>query len=228
MIDIIIDDREAGIGVVDIMRNIDGISSQVKRLAVGDYEIDGRLLVERKTLIDLAQSLKDGRLFSQASRLVAAPQRGIMIIEGVASDLAASKMRREALQGALISLTVYFGLSVLRSRDLHETVQLMVYAAQQGHAIASGALPRHGKRPRGKRRAQLHILQGLPGIGPDRAQALLTYFGSVESVFGASEQELETVGGIGVTTANKIRWAVSEPIMEYTVNTSKAGFNLDG
>ncbi len=49
-----------------------------------------------------------------------------------------SGMRCEALQGALITLTVHFGNPLLRSRDPQETVRLMVYVARQGRAIADG------------------------------------------------------------------------------------------
>ncbi|MEW5891465.1 MAG: hypothetical protein AB1768_21085 [Pseudomonadota bacterium] len=35
--------------------------SEVRRLAVGDYLVDGRFLFERKTLADLALSIKQGR-----------------------------------------------------------------------------------------------------------------------------------------------------------------------
>ena len=99
----------------------------------------------------------------------------------------------------------------MRSRDPEETVRLMVYAGSQGRAIASGALPRKGKRPRGKHGAQLCILQGLPGVGPRRARLLLKAFGNVEAVITADEQALKSVNGIGSTTAERICWAVREP-----------------
>lgn len=209
-VSIVVDDREARGYVLDVFQAVEGVSIRVQRLAVGDYEVDGRLLVERKTLPDLAESIKDGRLFRQACRLVEAPLKSIIILEGTSGDLSASAMRRESLQGALITLTVYFGIPLLRSRDLRETVRLMVYAALQGRAIAVGGLPRKGKRPQGKLRTQLHILQGLPGVGPQRARHLLQAFGSVEAVFTASEEALRSVEGIGLTTVERICWAIRE------------------
>jgi len=79
----------------------------VRRLALGDYAVDGRLLVERKTLHDLTESIKDGRLFYQACKLAEEPLRSLIILEGTVRGLKASRMRRESLQGALIALTVY-------------------------------------------------------------------------------------------------------------------------
>ncbi len=147
-VSIVVDAREARSGILNARRAVDGVTIEVRRLALGDYAVDGRLLIERKTLQDLTESIKDGRLFFQACKLAEAPLRSLIILEGTARSLKASRMRREALQGALITLAVYLGIPLLRSRDPQETVRLMVYAARQGRAVANGALPRKGKRPR--------------------------------------------------------------------------------
>lgn len=190
------------------------IEVEFAALKVGDYAVDGCFLFERKTLVDLHTSIRDGRLFSQACRLAVAPERGVIILEGTAADLAVGGMRREAVQGALIQISVFLGIPLLRARDAEESARLMLYTARQA-AVFTGtkAAQRHfpGKRPKAKRRAQLHILQGLPGIGPARAAALLDQFGSVEAVLAASAEHLARAEGIGKHTAEAIRWAVSEP-----------------
>ena len=61
------------------------------------------------------------------------------------------------------------------------------------------------------------MLQGLPGIGPERAARLLEVFGSVESVLTASSDELQAVEQIGATTADAIRWVVCDRPAQYTV-----------
>ena len=48
----------------------------------------------------------------------------------------------------------------------------------------------------------LLTLTRLKGIGPVRAETLLSRFGSAEGVFGASASELGSVEGIGPKTAN--------------------------
>jgi ERCC4-type nuclease len=210
-VSILVDDREARSGTIEFFRGFGGVSIEVQRLELGDYKVDGQLLVERKTLKDLTESIKDGRLFRQAYHLMESPLRSFIILEGTNIDLNASGMRREAIQGALITLSVYLGIPLLRARDAQESVRLMLYAARQGRAFATGAYPRHGKRPRGKRRTQLHILQGLPSVGPERARRLLETFETVEGVLTASEEALSSVDGIGPNTAQSICWAVREP-----------------
>jgi len=95
-----------------------------------------------------------------------------------------------------------------------------VLAGRQAHAVASGSLPRHGARPRGKPRLQSYILQGLPGVGPSRAARLIERFGSVEAVISAPASEVARVPGIGRTTAEAIRWAVEEPAAGYFGRTA--------
>jgi len=214
-IPVVIDDRESAGGILDEINARDEFISEVRRLALGDFEVDGCLLFERKTLPDLVASIKDGRLFSQACRLANSDKLVAIILEGTARDLGDSRMRREAIQGALISLTLFLGIPLLRARNQAETVQLMLYAARQGRAVASGTLPRKGRRYRGKKRTQLHILQGLPGIGTQRAALLLKHFGSIEAVVLASQEELQSVDGIGPDTADKIRWSVKETQTDY-------------
>ncbi|MDQ6969113.1 MAG: helix-hairpin-helix domain-containing protein [Mariprofundus sp.] len=66
-----------------------------------------------------------------------------------------------------------------------------------------------------ERKTQLHILQGIPGVGPERACTLLDKFGSVEAVLTASMEELLAIKGIGKQSVDAIHWAVHEPEIEY-------------
>jgi ERCC4-type nuclease len=208
IIHVLADDRELDSGVIEALQHMPGVQVQAQRLALGDYEVDVDCVFERKTMLDFAESLKDGRLFTQAHRLVNSGGLVALILEGRGSDLSGSQMRREALQGAIVSLTLVFGLPVLRSFGPEETARLILYAASQLRRHASDVRLQHGSRPRTKRRLQLKIVQSLPGIGPARAQQLLEHFGSVEAVMTASAKRLQALPGIGEKTAARIRWAL--------------------
>ena len=209
------DDREAGGGVVEALRYTPGVEVEVRRLDVGDYEVDERCVFERKTLPDLVASIIDGRLFAQAARLAAQPKPSAFILEGKSADLAGSQMRREALQGALVTLALVFRVPVLRALDAYETARLLCYASRQLRWHPSGKAWGHGRRPKSKRRTQLRILQSLPGIGSERAVALLDRFGSVEAALTAQAEELRQTEGIGEKTAARLRWALSEAAGHY-------------
>jgi len=217
---IVVDDREAPGAVLEALRRDKCVHLSVQRLPVGDYRVDDALLFERKTLPDLVASIKDGRLFAQGLRLTQAPLRAAIILEGRSQELADSRMRREAIQGALVTLTLFLGIPLLRSMDPEETAGLILLASRQGRAHASGLLPRKGTRPRGKSRVQGRILQGLPGVGPERARRLLERFGTIEDVFTAPADALASVPGIGKATAEAIRWAIEEPRALYGMDTT--------
>lgn len=205
---IIADDREAGSGVVEALRRLGQVDVQVQRLTVGDYFVDDHLLVERKTFKDLAVSIIDGRLFRQAIRLANASYIPMLIIEGSRRELDQMRIRREALQGALINVSLILGIPVLRSQHPYETAQLILMANRQVDTVSRGAIQRHGYRPKGKLRRQLFVLQSLPGIGPKRADQLLDRFGSVSAVITASTEQLAAVDSIGKKTAENIKWTV--------------------
>lgn len=209
---VVADDREARSGVVQALRARDDVAVSVARLPVGDYRIEGgRVLIERKTLADFGASLIDGRLFKQAARLARADaERVALILEGRGADLIQTGVRREALQGALIAISVGLGIPVLRAVDADETARLIVYMARQLGRAADGALPRPGRRPKRKRARQLYILQSLPRVGPARARTLLDTYGGIEGVFAADEAELAALPGIGRCTAKAIRWIARE------------------
>jgi len=216
-ITIIADDREPKNEVIKSLMAMENVSVHIKRLAIGDYQADNRLIFERKTLNDFAISIIDGRLFNQMIRLTRESSKGILILEGTGKDLAQVGVRREAMQGALITISLLLGIPVLRSKDSPETAKLIVYAARQIKSLAKGGFQRHSYPLKDKRKRGLFILQGLPGVGRERAIRLLNAFGSVEAVVTASSNELQSVEGIGKNIAGRIIWAVREQIDPYGI-----------
>jgi DNA excision repair protein ERCC-4 len=216
---VVADDRERVSGVIDFLRGIANVSVRIERLASGDYLADRRILFERKTLQDLSQSIVDGRLFKQMARLVKLNYKAVLILEGTGKDAEGLGVRRETLQGALITISLVLSIPVLRSMAPEETARLIVYAARQVASLGKEGYQRAGYRPKSQKGRQLYILQGLPGVGHERALRLLEKFGSVEGVMRAGRDELQAVEGIGAKTADRIRWAVCEKIEPYGDNT---------
>lgn len=129
---ILMDFREAmNRQLVTALRSHPGVELETTTLKTGDFLIDNILLIERKTFTDFVLSIKDGRLFRQAVRLANAKKVTTMILEGTSGDIKAIGMKREALQGALICLSLKFNLPVLRSMSPKETAWLIVASAGQ-------------------------------------------------------------------------------------------------
>lgn len=214
-IHIIADDREQKSEVIRSLLEIENIAVRIQRLAIGDYQVDSRVIVERKTLKDFALSIIDGRLFKQMIRLANSTLMGVLILEGTVNAASEPGVTREAMQGALITISLILGLPVLRAKDSAETAKLLVFMSRQINHLSNDGIKRHGYRPKSKRKRQLFMLQGLPGIGYERAVRLLDTFGSVEGVISASSEELQVVEGIGKKIADKIKWVVGEQMKPY-------------
>jgi len=208
IVDVVIDDREPDI-FARLFKEAGAESVRVERLGVGDFVVNRHWVFERKTIADLCVSLVDGRLFKQAVRMLKAPGHPVIILEGSSKDADKTHVPRESVQGALITLSVFFNIPVLRALDAEELVRLIAYTVTQEGRFQKNAILRHGYRPKRRKARQLFLLQGLPGIGRDRAVKLLETFGSIEDVVNADEDELADVDGIGKMTAKKIREILS-------------------
>ena len=176
----------------------------MKRLAVGDYSIDGGVVIERKTYADFALSLADGRLFRQAAVLARCPHRPIVLLEGPRPSRMPD-VHPHALKGAMVSLAVMWRLPVLYARDPEDSLRILRFLAQQLAASDCGLLKRCDRKPKRRSSRKLYMLQGLPGVGPALAHRLLLEFGSVERVITADEHTLMKVRGVGSKTASRIR-----------------------
>lgn len=161
--------------------------------------------------LPISQSHWSTRAFCQAKRLANQSLRGAFTIEGSASDWRKLCVRREALQGALLTLSLVFDLPVFRSQDRNETTRLLVYAGRQFARLRDGDASRYrvSKGTR-KRTRQLRLLTMLPGVSADLAKRLLDHFGSVYAWLTASPSELQEVSRIGPKTAEAIRDLIGE------------------
>lgn len=98
------------------------------------------VIFERKTLTDLAASIRDGRYKEQSFRLIeTATTTGfnthhiVYIIEG---DLARyderhTQVTKTALQSAMVSLMYYKGFSVVRTMNIGETAEFILHFADK-------------------------------------------------------------------------------------------------
>lgn len=68
-----VDSRETNSGVMDLLRNL-GVVFDVQEMPAGDYAV-GDFLIERKSVVDLAASILDGRLFAQAEAMALVSDR---------------------------------------------------------------------------------------------------------------------------------------------------------
>jgi len=203
-----VDQREQVSPVPGLLARSPSVALVVSPLRSGDYALGDALGIERKTGPDLARSIVDGRLFQQVGALRLQYRRPVLLVEGLLDGAEVLGVSWPALQGALLSVSVCFGVPVLRAADAGESAELILTAVRQLGEPIPAPYVRPGFRPRGWRRRALFILQGLPGVGPRRASALLRRFGSVAAIAGANGATLSAVPGVGRAVIQKIREAL--------------------
>jgi len=70
IIRIVMDHREINESLKKALLSEPDVSLEIGTLKTGDFFINNFLLIERKTFKDLVASIKDGRIFQQAFRLM--------------------------------------------------------------------------------------------------------------------------------------------------------------
>jgi len=200
-----VDYRERPSGILNVLRNRNSIIVEEKKLSLGDYRINGRIIVERKTTKDFVISIIDGRLFSQASRLKKFVERPIMIIEGTDLYQTGYGINPQAIKGAITSLSTSWYIPVIFSKDINGTADFLIMTGVQDMEYQALYVKRLGRKPKGIKKLKLHILQGLPQVGPKLANRMLERFGSIAKAMTADESELAVVEGIGKKKASRIR-----------------------
>lgn len=118
-----IDHRELSSTLVPELRSF-GRRIEITSLPVGDIAIGDIVLIERKTARDLLDSLIDGRLFSQARRLMAAAPRPLLVIEG-ADGVLTRAVHSNSVSGVMASLSIDLGLTIIPTADARSTARLV-------------------------------------------------------------------------------------------------------
>lgn len=103
------DSSENASGVPALLAEL-GVEVLNAPLEAGDYLVCGRVLVERKTAADFAQSLYAGRLFDQLKRMKGASEAVLLVIEG--EKWFFSQIRPKALHMAFLSVLVSWNMPV--------------------------------------------------------------------------------------------------------------------
>ncbi len=198
-----VDYREKNTALPGLLR-VAGFNVVTKHLPLCDYAIERTIYVERKTGRDLAISIIDGRLFKQASKMKRSSLRCLFLIEGSPFDTNID-ISTESIKGALLSLQAIWYIPVIYAADSKQACLIFVMLSKQCRKHSQLAELRHGYRPKKLITRKLHVIQGLPAVGPLLAKRLLDRFSSVQKIMNATADELSQVKGIGKMKAKMIK-----------------------
>ena len=201
---IIIDYREKNSMIIAELNALD-IIVEIKELKVADYIVNG-VAIERKTVFDFINSMKNHRLIQQLESLQQYKDR-LLIIEGIDEQELYSDsedrigMHPNSIRGFLLSILLKYRTPIIFTKNYEDTAKfLSVLAKRKNHEI-----PLNAKRKAMNKKEQLQfILEGFPGIGPKTARKLLKEFKTIKGVVNADKEKLKKILGKKADTIIKI------------------------
>jgi len=221
-VDIVVDTREASKNK-DIVEGLKGrkLRVAVLELEVGDYylladEPSRSLLVERKTVTDLANSIRDRRIWDQARRLKEAAARDgvrpLILLEGWLGIVEKrTKWNISAILRVIDELILDWGIPVMPTHNKKATIEWLAAKARSlGKADEKRVVRlRVEKKPPTIKERILYVAEGL--AGPVTARRLLEKFGTLRRIANATIKELMSVEGIGEKRAQEIYAILNTP-----------------
>jgi len=199
-----------------------GINPKIESLPVGDFLIFGKTeedatLIERKTASDFLSSLEGkkkgkiwvkGRLWDQLKRMKESgvKDRWILLEGSLTSRLTAYRKKgftKQRVWGALEGIKNW-GTGIQRVKNKDESVEWLIYKIEKKRKpkkeFALRASPHKSMTLREKK---LYLLEGLPGIGPKTAKAILREFKTIKKFINKVD-DVDRISGIGKTIKKEI------------------------
>jgi len=221
-VDVVVDTREASKNrdIVDALR-AKGLKVAVMELEVGDYYLLARepskaVIVERKTVTDLANSIRDGRVWDQARRLREAAARDsvkpLILLEGWIGVIEKrTRWNLAAFLRVIDELVLDWGIPVLPVHNKRATIEWLAAKARSlGKASEKRVMRlRVEKKPLTLQERILYVAEGI--VGPVTARRLLSRFRTLRNIANASVKELMSVEGIGEKRAQEIYAVFNTP-----------------
>ncbi|MFB6151794.1 MAG: DEAD/DEAH box helicase [Haloarculaceae archaeon] len=210
-VEVVVDQRELDAAIAKDLSRRDGVETRLETLAVGDYVLSDRVVVERKTVADFLDTLTGGderSVFEQVKDATRYYARPVVLIEGEGL-YEERNVHPNAIRGAIASLAVDFGASVLQTAGEDETADLLEVVAAREQEDEGRTVSVHGeKSAKTLAEQQEYVVASVAEVGPVTARALLDDLGSVEGVMTADADRLREVEGVGEVTAERIREVV--------------------
>lgn len=206
---IIVDNREPDIIIALLMEL--GIEVERRTITPGDYIVSSECGIERKTVNDFVNSVFNGRVFEQVSRLHEVYSKPILILEGDFEYELEQRDNPRAFWGALLKIQADMGIPVISTPSiLHTSNLLYTLAKRLQKKNKNNIVIQHKPKLLTLKDWQIYVVSSLPNIGEETAEKLLNHFGSVREVFSANTTNLIKVEGIGKIKAEKIRNILDE------------------
>lgn len=248
MTKLVIDNRENKI--INLVKHLTS-DYTVEQLHVGDFLINlssgeeslNSIVVERKSVNDLYQSINDGRYKEQKARLLSnyPLDQIIYLIEGDLSELYSST-HRKAVTGSIFNMQFRDKIRVVRTRDLNDTCDfiLSLYnkatkfpewftqgANKQTIAQSSSEVVDYSSLIKVNKSGnmtpqicQIVMLTQIPGVSHNFSRKILEHYHSLDNLFTAlksSENPEQVLTNLQVTDKRKLGKVLAQRIYNYLI-----------
>lgn len=237
-----IDYREDGLSTnMNLLFKEHSHEISLDNLPLGDIillnpEQEEKIIFERKSLYDLASSLKDGRYAEQSFRLNDYPVHNhniVYIIEGDLEKYNASKgrMDKKTLYSALVALNYFKGFSVVRTKNINETCELIInYADKLGkepkkvsyyaenkvekEANYCSVMKKHKKNNITVENIGEIMLSSIPGVSSKSAISIMKEFKTIKNLLSELEKDENILDGFKIMTETGQSRKISKTCIE--------------
>lgn len=206
LIHIRVDTQEERSEIPRLLAAMPSVQIEKVQLLMGDYDVGGdpHRVIERKSASDFLLSIESGRLFEQLTALQNSEFAPLLLLEGDPLSMSRTKMRPEAIRGALTYIAGVLHIPILPSSGHTNSAFLLYSLAKQCQVGYTTPGPTAGRRTASLSEQQMQVLLSLPGIGPTTARALSARFASLHELLNADSKALAAVPGISSTRATAL------------------------
>lgn len=188
---IIIDYREKNSLVISEIKKLE-MNYEIKELKIGDYIINN-IIIERKTINDFIESMKNKRLLKQIENLKQY-KKPLLIIEGLEQEWLYNekeeRIHSNAIRGFILSILLKHNIPIIFSKNPQDTAKYISVIANKKQTNMSLNIKR---KTLNKKEQMKFIIEGFPGIGPKTSEKLLDEFKTIKNIINAPEKELEKI-----------------------------------
>jgi ERCC4-type nuclease len=223
----------------------DKISIVLENLPIGDVIIcddDGKekMIIERKTLSDLASSIKDGRYAEQSYRLNGYSMVNhniVYLLEGIIADWPERKARmtrtpKKTLYVTMFSLQYYKGFTTINTKNVEETAEYIVrvtdklsrdkkqcyYDSSCNYVPYTAVVKKEKKKNITPENIDIIMLNQIPGISLKTSEAIIEKYKTVYNLIQELNENLGCLDNVKLKATNgerKISKTAVKNIKEY-------------
>ena len=213
------------------------ISIKSENLPIGDiiiYDENAEkelLIIERKTLKDLASSIRDGRYAEQSFRLNQCNVHNHNIIYLIEGDLTRyvpykTNVDKNALISSMVSINYFKGFSIYRTLDTQETAEWLLQLAHKLHKTDKPSYYTGGVESQPTQYADVSnrvkkdnvtpenisiiMLSQIPGVSNNVASIIINQFGNIKNLISSLETNADALSGITIESKNGSKRKISK------------------